>query len=191
MSISPTTPDLDRDLTPRARDVVAAARSEFAAHGYAGATTDAIARRAGVSQPYVVRLFGSKERLFLRCARDTQQQIIDNLRETGAAANGRTAPEDLGHGFMTLLAKDPVSVKLMHQINSLGRHPELGAYAREWFAEVYDVVRNECGLDTEAALGFMSRGMLISTLVSLDLQPNTGEKTFELVNFVGGAPAQA
>ncbi|MGO2633149.1 MAG: TetR/AcrR family transcriptional regulator [Galactobacter sp.] len=189
MSLSPTSPDLDRDLTPRAREVVAAARSEFAAHGYAGATTDAIARRAGVSQPYVVRLFGSKERLFLRCARETQQQIIATHRETAAATDGQATPEQLGRGFMALLAKEPVAVKLMHQINSLGRHPELGEYARTWFAEVYDVVRNECGLDKDAALRFMGRGMLLSTLVSLDLQPGSGEHVDELMDLLGTTPA--
>ena len=37
----------------------------FGARGYEGATTDEVARAAGVSQPYVVRLFGTKENLFL------------------------------------------------------------------------------------------------------------------------------
>ena len=33
--------------------------------GYAGTSTDAVAREAGVSQPYVVRMFGTKLDLFL------------------------------------------------------------------------------------------------------------------------------
>ena len=45
--------------------VVAAATRAFARSGYAGTSTDAVAREAGVSQPYVVRLFGSKLDLFL------------------------------------------------------------------------------------------------------------------------------
>jgi AcrR family transcriptional regulator len=43
--------------------ILEAATAVFGEQGYHGATTDAIARAAGVSQPYVVRMFGSKEAL--------------------------------------------------------------------------------------------------------------------------------
>jgi AcrR family transcriptional regulator len=165
MPNNPIAPDLDRELTPRARDVVAAARAEFAAQGYAGATTDAIARRAGVSQPYVVRLFGSKERLFLRCAREVQQQVIATYRQTAEDNGSHPEQIQLGAAFRDLLISDPVCVKLMHQINALGQHPELGDYAREWFVEVYSVVRHECHLNPAQAADFLSKGTLISTLV--------------------------
>src|SRR3954464_15324522 len=45
--------------------VLAAAARAFARSGYAGTSTDAVAREAGVSQPYVVRIFGTKLELFL------------------------------------------------------------------------------------------------------------------------------
>src|SRR3954467_5066946 len=44
--------------------IVAAGIQEFAAGGLVGASTDAIAKRAGVSQPYVFQLFGTKKDLF-------------------------------------------------------------------------------------------------------------------------------
>ena len=39
--------------------IVAAGVEEFAAGGLVGASTEAIAKRAGVSQPYVFQLFGT------------------------------------------------------------------------------------------------------------------------------------
>ena len=45
--------------------VLAAATRAFARSGYAGTSTDAVAKEAGVSQPYVVRIFGTKLDLFL------------------------------------------------------------------------------------------------------------------------------
>lgn len=42
-----------------------AALAEFAGHGYAGSSVDAIADRAGVSKPTIYKHFGNKERLFL------------------------------------------------------------------------------------------------------------------------------
>ena len=53
----------------RREAIVAAGVDEFAAKGLAGASTDAIARRAGVSQPYVFQLFGTKKDLFLAVVR--------------------------------------------------------------------------------------------------------------------------
>src|SRR3954471_13740316 len=45
--------------------VLAAATRAFSRGGYAGTSTDAVAKEAGVSQPYVVRIFGTKLELFL------------------------------------------------------------------------------------------------------------------------------
>jgi AcrR family transcriptional regulator len=49
----------------RRRQVLGHAVTEFAHHGLKGATTQAIAARCGVSQPYLFRLFDSKAALFL------------------------------------------------------------------------------------------------------------------------------
>src|SRR6266704_3249410 len=49
--------------------IMAAATEEFATGGLVGASTEAIARRDGVSQPYVFQLFGTKKDLFLAVVR--------------------------------------------------------------------------------------------------------------------------
>jgi AcrR family transcriptional regulator len=49
----------------RREAVVVAAMAAFAAKGLYGTATEEIARRAGISQPYLFRLFGSKLNLFL------------------------------------------------------------------------------------------------------------------------------
>ena len=64
-------------MTPTARlsagerrdEIVAAAMTEFAQTGYAGTSTEAIARRSGVSQPYLFQLFGTKKDLFIAAVR--------------------------------------------------------------------------------------------------------------------------
>src|SRR3954468_22886846 len=45
--------------------VLEAGTRAFAHGGYHGTSTDAVAKEAGVSQPYVVRIFGTKLDLFL------------------------------------------------------------------------------------------------------------------------------
>ena len=49
----------------RRASILRAAIVEFARSGYAGTSTEAIAARAGISQPYLFRLFGTKKDLLL------------------------------------------------------------------------------------------------------------------------------
>src|SRR5262245_66583929 len=75
-SISTSTPRSPGTRGPRMsaderRDaIVAAATEEFAVGGLVGASTEAIARRVGVSQPYVFQLFGTKKDLFIAVVRN-------------------------------------------------------------------------------------------------------------------------
>src|SRR3954449_899201 len=65
-----------RSSDERREHVIAAAVSEFARHGYHGASTGAIAKRAGISQPYIYALFPNKRDLFLAA----NKQVTDNIR---------------------------------------------------------------------------------------------------------------
>ncbi|GAA3067962.1 TetR/AcrR family transcriptional regulator [Streptosporangium carneum] len=60
--------------------LLAAARSEFAAHGIAGARVDRIAERAGVNKERIYGYFGSKEKLFDR----VMEVVLDEMAEVVA-----------------------------------------------------------------------------------------------------------
>ena len=62
--------------------MLAAALSEFAVGGLHGTSTEAIAKRAGISHAYLFRLFGTKKQLFIACSHLCRQRI----QETFAAA---------------------------------------------------------------------------------------------------------
>jgi AcrR family transcriptional regulator len=59
----------------RREEILDAALAVFADKGLHGASTEEIARRAGISQPYIFRLFGTKKELYIagvsRCFRQT------------------------------------------------------------------------------------------------------------------------
>src|SRR6478752_10724106 len=61
--------------------VLAAATRAFARGGYHGTSTDAVAKEAGVSQPYVVRMFGTKLDLFL----EVFERSVGRIRDAFAA----------------------------------------------------------------------------------------------------------
>src|SRR3954469_11409015 len=68
----------------RRADIVEAAVKAFAAGGLHGTSTEDVARLAGVSQPYLFRLFGTKKDLFL-AAVDRSFSRIEAMFEDAAA----------------------------------------------------------------------------------------------------------
>jgi AcrR family transcriptional regulator len=75
--------------------VIEAARREFALRGLGGATGEGLSYRAGISHPYLLRLFGSKRELFL----EVVERLFDQLQ---AAARSASSPEsDADSGALT------------------------------------------------------------------------------------------
>jgi AcrR family transcriptional regulator len=94
-----------RSITPGPRDergvlaarIVAAAREEFAEHGWAGTTLRAVARAADVDPALVYHYFGSKEGL-LDAATNPPQKWLDSVAKVWT-----TPVEQLGRALITLL----------------------------------------------------------------------------------------
>ena len=72
----------------RREHLLDAAIAEFAASGYHAASTTAIARRAGISQPYIYALYRNKHDLFLAAHR----QVAERIRARLVTAAGAPAP---------------------------------------------------------------------------------------------------
>src|SRR3954465_1874893 len=106
---TPTASPTRMSADERRAAIVAAGIEEFASHGLAGASTEAIARRAGVSQPYVFQLFGTKKELFLaivrRCFERTRLAFDEAARrqELGMIDGCNTVLEAMGRAYMAML----------------------------------------------------------------------------------------
>src|SRR5580658_10623697 len=83
--------------------VLDAAVVEFAVHGLEGTSTEDIARRAGISQPYLFRLFGTKKELFKatvsRCFRET----LELFQRAAEGKRGEEALHAIGDAYMEQL----------------------------------------------------------------------------------------
>lgn len=166
----------------RRRQILVAALAVFGARGYEGATTDEVARAAGVSQPYVVRLFGSKENLFLATIDDALTRMLagfraaladdGEVREPGITEE-KAAAKRIGQAYVDLLAVRGLHQTLAHAY-LLGSHPVIGAAARKGFATVWRFFREEMGLEPDDARAFMAEGMLISTMIGLRIVDDYG-----------------
>jgi AcrR family transcriptional regulator len=74
----------------RERQLLELAEDLFAERGYAGASMDEVARRAGVTKPVVYELFGSKEGLFGACVDRSIERLAADIAE---AVRAETDPE--------------------------------------------------------------------------------------------------
>lgn len=157
----------------RRESIIAAAIAVFGAKGYVGTTTDDVARAASVSQPYVVRLFGTKENLFLAALGDALDRLLVAFRGVPSADDLHERGELMGQAYLRLL-----EVRGLHQILShaflLGAHPVIGPAARDGFATVWRYLRDEGGFTAQEAEKFLATGMLINTMLGLRITEEYG-----------------
>lgn len=153
----------------RRASILTAAAEVFGQRGYAAATTDAIAQIAGISQAYVIRTFGSKEALFIATAERGIDRVVDAFRAAIADADtsARIEPR-LGEAYVRLAQDRGALVMLLH-LFTLGADPAIGPIARDGFLRIYAVLREEAGLSAARATTFLGNGMLVSTILGLQL----------------------
>ena len=158
----------------------------FAQCGYAEATTDSIARAAGVSQAYVVRFFRSKETLYEEAATYVVEQLCQRFTQAsgGAGATDRERRQALGDMYMDLV-KDHDMFMMIMRLFMMGSDQRFGHLARDSFARVYRVLRDEAGMDEAEARLFLSHGMLVNLVLSLRLWEEGQELSNEILGFLG------
>ncbi|WP_219816977.1 TetR/AcrR family transcriptional regulator [Arthrobacter sp. GMC3] len=167
--------------------ILQAATAVFAERGYAGATTDQVAKAAGISQPYVVRMFGTKEALFLEAFDRALGTVLGEFRaviadyDAGRLAD-KVATLDPAQGtrrqdhlkyliavtYADLIADRGILMMLMQSFVT-GHEPVIGPRARDGFLTMFRLIRDEAGMDADSARDFLAQGMLMNTLISLRL----------------------
>jgi TetR/AcrR family transcriptional regulator len=146
--------------------VLEAATTVFGQRGYAGTTTDQVATAAGVSQPYVVRIFGTKEKLFLAVLQRALDMLMAAFRHALAEESDVPVHDRMGLAYADLLTDRGLLLSLMHGF-VLGSDPEIGKLARCGFLEVYRFLKDEVGFTPAVASDFLAHGMMLNTLVGI------------------------
>src|SRR5436309_8293809 len=83
--------------------VVKAAVTEFARAGLAGTSTEAIAKRAGISQPYIFRLFATKKDLFIAVVDACFNRVYNAFLAAADGKYGEEAMRAMGDAYGVLL----------------------------------------------------------------------------------------
>jgi AcrR family transcriptional regulator len=153
----------------RREAVLEAANVEFALRGLHGASTDAIARRAGISQPYLFRLFGSKKQLFIAVIEDCLARTLEQFRSAAAGKSGRDALRAIGDTYAASIESD--RTMLQGQLQSYAASVEdadIREVTARGFGRLVDYVETVSGADRATISAFFARGMLMTVLASMD-----------------------
>jgi AcrR family transcriptional regulator len=154
----------------RREDVLDGALDEFAARGFHGASTEAIARSAGISQPYVFRLFGTKKELFMavtaRCFRET----LEVFQRAAEGKRGIAAMQAIGEAYGDLLAGNPARLRSQMQAYAACDDAEIRAVVQNGFGDLHAYVERVSGVSVAEVSMFFARGMLFNVVASMGLQ---------------------
>ena len=158
-----------KSAAERRREIIEIAIEHFALRGYNGTSTDVVAREAGISQPYLFRLFHTKRELFLAC----HEVMYARIAETFAEAARDLPPEErmpaMAKAYSDLLA-DRTSLLFQMQSYAASSDPEIQARVRERYADLVRQVAESTGAEPAHLWEFFASGMLLNVIAALNLE---------------------
>jgi len=155
----------------RREQVLVAARTVIARDGL-NATTEAVARAAGVSQPYVMRLFGTKRDLVVAAYAAAAERVVATFE---AVEPGPEAAHRLSDAYLHLL-EDRDQILVLLQGFVAGADPQVGQIARHTLARVFRLYVERTGEPAEGGRNFVAAGMLLTVLTAVQAAEHRGEQ---------------
>ena len=153
----------------RREEILQAAMEAFAEKGLHGTSTETIARAAGISQPYLFRLYGTKKELFLAAIRRCFDDTLDLFRvavEEGTPDLPVT--HWIGQAYAEML-RDGTKLRMQMQSYAACDDPDVRRAVQAGFGELTEYVAAVAGVETSRLATFMGRGMLLNVMASMDV----------------------
>ena len=163
----------------RREAILDAAVEEVARAGFSGATTAAVARRAGISQPYVFRFFPTKKDLALAVIDRAVGRILRDW-EAAVPAPGETRLEALGRTYVEGISTRRSELMVHLQAYAAANDPDVAEAMRDCLSRVYRYVVRTARRDgveqpEREATNFIGRGFLINAAMAIGLETALSE----------------
>jgi AcrR family transcriptional regulator len=152
----------------RRSQVLGIAAGEFANHGLHGASIEAIAHEAGITQAYVFRMFGTKKALFLELVGAAFDRFSDGMSQAARGDRGLSALALMGRQYYESLA-DRTTLLLQLQGFAASGDSEVRDLVRTRLAHMWNTVADTSGLDPVTVKSFLAFGMLLNNVAALDV----------------------
>jgi AcrR family transcriptional regulator len=153
----------------RREAVLAAALDAFAHGGLHGTSTEDIARAAGISQPYLFRLFGTKKKLFVATVERCMADTLELFRAAAGDLRGEEALEAMGQAYTAMVAGDRTRLLAQLQAYAASDDPEVREAIRAGFGSLHLFVETVSGRDADEVARWFGAGMLLNVVAAMDL----------------------
>jgi AcrR family transcriptional regulator len=151
----------------RRADVLRVAVSRFAKTGYQGTSTEDVARAAGISQPYLFKMWPTKKALFISLVEHGFERVRQAFVEAVGDATGEDALARMGERYGELL-RDRDQLLLQMQAYAACDDDEIGAVTRHEFGRLWREVARLSGADDDRLQAFFATGMLMNVIAAMD-----------------------
>lgn len=143
--------------------------TEFAQRGYEGGSTERIARAAGISQPYVFRLFGSKLQLFLAAIERCMDETLEMFEQAAEGLRGEAAMEAVGRAYVSAITTNPTQLQLQLVAYAACDIEEVRAVTRLGFGRLVRFAESLGDVTPERVARFFAKGMLLNVVTAMQL----------------------
>ena len=168
-------PRIRKSADERREEILAIALRHFALAGYRGTSTEAIAREAGISQPYLFRLFRTKKGLFLACTDLANAKVREVFARAAERAPEGEVLKTMGHAYVHELLPDRHAVLMQMQGYAATSDPEIQQHVRACYGQLVAEVARLSAATPEEVWTFFAHGMLLNVTAALDLGAIAGE----------------
>jgi AcrR family transcriptional regulator len=152
----------------RREAVLRAAMIEFAQGGLDGTSTQTIASRAGISQPYLFRLFPNKKALFIEAIQNSNRQIVAKFEAAAGTKSGHDALQAMAEAYQELITDRTFLLLSLHGFAACG-DDEVRDACRRCFRDVWYTIERLSGLDPDTVRQFYATGMLCNVITAMQL----------------------
>jgi AcrR family transcriptional regulator len=156
----------------RRQEVLRAATEVFARSGYYATTIVDVAKETGISQAYVMRLFGSKLGLFVSVVDHCNEHVTSALVAAAGQVHGGT-PEavlDAMYGAYADLISEPSLIMIQVHAQSVADIPEIRDAVWRGLGKLVESVKVRSRANDAQVQCIVAFGMLCQLIVAVDLE---------------------
>ena len=154
----------------RRHAVLDAATVAFARRGLHGTSTEDIAQAAGISQPYLFRLFGTKKALFIATVERCMSETLELFRAAAGTLRGEEALRAMGDAYVEMVTSDRTRLLAQMQAYAACDDDDVRAAMRRGYGQLHLYVETVSGLPPAAVSSWFAGGMLLNVIAAMDLQ---------------------
>jgi AcrR family transcriptional regulator len=157
----------------RREEILVVASELFAERGLYGTSTDDIARHAGISQPYLFRLFGTKKELYLATVERCFDETLEMFRYASSGKTGEEALKAISEAYHEAVLSDPRRLQGQMQAYAACDDVDVRRICRRGYGRLVEHVEAVSGFPSERVREFFAVGMLLNVIASMRLLGST------------------